>query len=211
MIFLAWNVWFYVGNPPSWVNWTAILIALLIAGYYAWRAEHIRLIPKVEIVDWHIEKESSDQNDFTVCQIVPKCLTESPVYECVGHLTELRRWAVDRWEKTSLTPQILRWAHQPYGPAELHPGAENFLSICAIGQSNYQVHPAIEASLSTTHLVSIFQRRQPGEIEAYQFDICVTYSHRVNGILESVKPVDVCLEVRLEDETHTPKLILHRR
>jgi hypothetical protein len=47
--FVAWGIWFVLGNPPMWVNATAIGLALFLAGYYVWRADHIRLEPKVEI------------------------------------------------------------------------------------------------------------------------------------------------------------------
>jgi hypothetical protein len=43
---VIWGIWFIVGAPPSWVNWTAVLVALFLANYYVWRADHVRLIPK---------------------------------------------------------------------------------------------------------------------------------------------------------------------
>jgi hypothetical protein len=43
MPFLVWGIWFIVSTPPVWINWTAVLLALFIAGYYVWRADHVRL------------------------------------------------------------------------------------------------------------------------------------------------------------------------
>jgi hypothetical protein len=47
--FLVWGVWFIVGTPPAWINWTAVLVALFVAGYYVWRADHLRLEKKLGI------------------------------------------------------------------------------------------------------------------------------------------------------------------
>ncbi len=59
--FLVWGIWFIVGTPPVWINWTAVLLALFIAGYYVWRADHIRLEKKLEVTrvishEWKNEK-----------------------------------------------------------------------------------------------------------------------------------------------------------
>lgn len=47
--FLAWGIWFVLGNPPLWVNATAVGLALFVAGYHVWRADHVRLERKLEI------------------------------------------------------------------------------------------------------------------------------------------------------------------
>jgi hypothetical protein len=47
--FLAWGIWFIVGTPPMWINATAIGVALFLAGYYVWRADHVRLQQSIEI------------------------------------------------------------------------------------------------------------------------------------------------------------------
>jgi len=47
--FLAWGLWFIVSTPPTWINVTAVGLALFMAGYYVWRADHIRLIPRLDV------------------------------------------------------------------------------------------------------------------------------------------------------------------
>src|ERR1700733_3028951 len=49
--FLAWGIWFIVSNPPTWVNVTAVGLALVMAGYYVWRADHVRLEQKNEVTE----------------------------------------------------------------------------------------------------------------------------------------------------------------
>src|SRR5947207_806114 len=36
-------------TPPPLFNWLAIIGALFLAGYYLWRANHIRLVPSIEV------------------------------------------------------------------------------------------------------------------------------------------------------------------
>jgi hypothetical protein len=57
--FVAWGIWFIVGSPPLWVNATAIGVALFLAGYYVWRADHVRL-----------------QAAFAITQVLPQMWTE---------------------------------------------------------------------------------------------------------------------------------------
>jgi hypothetical protein len=47
--FLAWGIWFIVSTPPTWINVTALGLALFMAGYYVWRADHVRLQQKIEV------------------------------------------------------------------------------------------------------------------------------------------------------------------
>jgi hypothetical protein len=39
----------FMSTIPAWVNWTAVGFAFFITGYYMWRADHVRLQPKLEV------------------------------------------------------------------------------------------------------------------------------------------------------------------
>jgi len=59
--FLLWAVVTQFTSLPAWVNWTAIIAAVFITGYYLWRADHIRLETKIEIIqisprEWPIKQ-----------------------------------------------------------------------------------------------------------------------------------------------------------
>lgn len=201
-------------TPPPLANWLAIVGALFLAGYYLWRSDHIRLIPQLDVVGTRLEDMPIPIDDHrsdmrTFCQLVPKCLTESPVYECRGHLREVRRWNVDRWQATSLGPLVLRWGNVIDNEITLYPGAENVLNVCFITHSTRQVSPCVDADITWQAVFAAFPR-QPGGVEAYQFDVCITCSHRVNGHLESVKPVNICLEFQMTNDLYQPHLELHR-
>ena len=53
--FLAWGIWFIVSTPPTWVNLLAVGFALFLAGYYVWRADHLRLLQKIEITRLRVQ------------------------------------------------------------------------------------------------------------------------------------------------------------
>jgi hypothetical protein len=217
VLIILWSIWFYTGNPPAALNWIVVIIVLFFAGYKVWRTDHVRLIPHLDIPVAKTEDTRVPLNNLrgfdvrTFCQLAPKCLTDSPVYECRGHLQQVRRWtAEERWEVTALGPMILRWGNVRETEISLHPGAENVLNVCFITHSTRQVAPIVDADLTWDQILNIFRRKWGGR-EAYQFDVCVTYSHRVNGNLESVKPINVCLEVEVRDNLSEPLLTLHRR
>jgi hypothetical protein len=41
--------WWMLGSPPVWLVAGACVWALLVAGYFTWRADHIHLIPKLRL------------------------------------------------------------------------------------------------------------------------------------------------------------------
>ena len=61
--FLAWGIWFIVSSPPTWVNVTAIGVALFLAGYYVWRADHVRLQQKIVVTRVIPQKWEHEQNN----------------------------------------------------------------------------------------------------------------------------------------------------
>lgn len=175
-----------LGAPTNHALIVVFVAAMFVAGYYAWRPSYVRLIPQLDIVGTRLEDMPIPIDEHrgdvrTFCQLVPRCLTDSPVYECRGHLREMRPWSVDRWQATSLGPLILRWGNTQEVDADI-------------------TWPAVFAAFP----------RQPGGVEAYQFDVCITYSQRRNGHLESIKPINVCLGFQMTNDLYHPHLELRR-
>jgi hypothetical protein len=48
--FLIWGLVTQFVSTPTWLNWIAIFAAFLVAGYYVWRVDHVRLERRIEIV-----------------------------------------------------------------------------------------------------------------------------------------------------------------
>jgi hypothetical protein len=119
--FVAWGIWFIVSNPPTWVNATAIGTALFLAGYYVWRADHVRLIPRFEVKDFcYQDTPTTDAGGHptgrsTWVQLLPKCLTDADVETCEGHLRRILHWSnsESRWEETPMNESVmLHWSHE---------------------------------------------------------------------------------------------------
>jgi predicted membrane metal-binding protein len=88
LVGIAFLLWWALANPPNPRLILAFIAAMFVAGYYAWRAEHIRLVPKFTIREAKIqptETESPTEMNMFI-QIIPTCLTEAPVIECRGRL-----------------------------------------------------------------------------------------------------------------------------
>ena len=82
-----------------------MFVALFLAGYYVWRADHIRLIPQFEIVDVCLveavptlrpENRSGDSKE--IVQLVLKCVSDAPVEGCEGLLQAIYRWENGWWD-----------------------------------------------------------------------------------------------------------------
>ncbi len=210
-IFLIWWALTNPRNPPLIL---IFVVAVIVAGYFVWRADHIRLIPKLAVQSTRLESTRVREDDRivirTFCQIVPTCLTEGTVYECVGHLQAIRKWVIDSWQDTALGPMILQWGHSREHEATLHKGAENVLNIFFIQQHDHQIIPCVDADIDWPQIRITFCRL-PGDREAYQFDISITYSQRVNGNLENMSPIYACLEAEMGDDPYNPVLRLSQR
>jgi hypothetical protein len=116
---IGFIIWWSLGNPPQWVVVCFFVWALLIAGYYSWRVDHLRLMPRFEIGDFHLQLTPTTDpvgnptGQSVFIQLLPKCLTEAEVEECQGHLRSVYRWSEKRqWELTELNETVLLgWSH----------------------------------------------------------------------------------------------------
>jgi hypothetical protein len=196
---LIWTVWFVVGNPPTWINWTVVLLTVLIAGYFVWRADHIRLMPKLKISgttfqDTPVTRSGVIDDRRTFVQLLPECLTESPVYECVAYLQRIERQiGENQWEEIALDKNlVLGWSEEK---VELHPEAEKPLNVFFISHNTNQLIPSLKQDADIPW--ERFDALLMGE-PILRFYVQITCSDRVNGNFVSLQPAKVCLEVRFE-------------
>jgi hypothetical protein len=151
---------FVVSEWRSWVNWTAVLVALFFAGYYAWEADHRRLTPGIFIEPRpNLQQTPVTQPSFdgqfvlvayrTFVQIIPRCVANAPAYECRGYLKEIRRWCPDTkaWETMDMKSLQLRWDNADDDEITLHPSVEKPLNIIFIRHDDRQVFPCIFADI----------------------------------------------------------------
>jgi hypothetical protein len=125
-------VWWALGSPPLVFIFVA---AMFVAGYYAWRANHLRMVPVLGIKESHIqETPTSNPNERRAyIQLVPTCLTEVPVNECRGHLLKVCKWSErnKEWQTTELNePLNLAWSMHDASPLTMFPGVDQRLNVC---------------------------------------------------------------------------------
>jgi len=90
-------------QPPSWLNWLAVISAVLLAGYYVWRADHVRLIRRLSIsrvipqtwrdargecIAYYLEVLNESEGD-TVCKITAAFNAIEPPVQNLGWLPVL--------------------------------------------------------------------------------------------------------------------------
>lgn len=202
---VVWGLWFIIGAPPAWVNWTAVTAALFLASYYVWRADHVRLIPKFEVRDIKFQSTPTvnvatgqDSGSSVWVQLLPKCLSDAPVHDCAGHLKRVHRWSIDTraWQETEMNESVpLGWSHgdEKHTPITLEPDNERRLNVFSIhSQSKWAIIPIVYPLPLRYQLA--FRGFDTGVV--FRFDITI------RG--KDCAPVDVYLRVKRGDEWDRP-------
>ena len=107
-----------------------LVVALFTAGYYVWRPDHIRLMPKFRVTRV-APQHTPLANKFTgermgecvYLQLHFECLTDVDVQQCAGHLRRILRWSEESWdwEETQMNESVrLGWSHDD-DPDRTHP------------------------------------------------------------------------------------------
>ena len=210
--FLVWGIWFIVSSPPLWINITAVGLALFLAGYYVWRADHIQLIPGVRIAGTKYKSTPfinarHDRDHRTFSQVVVRCLEKSPVYECVGRLQRVERLRDNEWEEVDIDGGlVLQWSNERQRSIEQHPGAEKALNVFYVEHSSREILPCVnpDADIPEILLHMLFSRIGP--IVCFRFYVQITCSARSDGKLTAIAPTTFCLEAQFLNNPFEPEL-----
>ncbi len=184
-------IWWMLGSPPVWLVAWAFVIALIVAGYYAWRADHIRLMPKLEFApqvftepNMALTINTNRPYPVNYIQVLPRCCTDAPVEQCRGRLLRVLKWNGQGWEPTSLNePLDLIWSFHDSSPITLEPGIDQRLNILAItmnGVGLQVAQPPIKAGPA-------FSTDQD-----FRFDV------RVTG--KDCPPIDTSVRIRIDGQ-----------
>jgi hypothetical protein len=150
---IYWGLWWFYTAPPWWVTFIYGLALVFFAGYYLWRADHIRLIPRFGVEHTVVIQDTPVMNAATghplgtssYFQLQPRCLTDAPIQNCWGHLTGICRWNERHhtWTELESETMILEWSHGGTG-ITLFPRAERRLNLFQIQHTgNYRIHPLV--------------------------------------------------------------------
>lgn len=144
--------------------------ALFMAGYYLWRAYHIRLIPKFELEELFTPHTPTNAPNLErrFVQLRVSCITEGAVEECRGNLLEIRKWSAfhSAWEPTSVDePVNLLWSGLNLHITTLESGLDRRINLFFI-DTNRWLLPS-EASVPLRAVITY----APGDI--FRFHIRV--------------------------------------
>jgi hypothetical protein len=148
-------LWWSIGLPPTKavVGW--FVCALFLAGYYLWRADHVRLMPKFAVRGVKYQptptmnpKTGQHTGTSVYVQLLLKCLTEASVEDCAGHLKAIHRWSEEKqkWEETDLNESVrLGWSHgdERHSPITLEPDIERRLNVFFVHSSQNLIVPIV--------------------------------------------------------------------
>jgi hypothetical protein len=195
LIGIPFAVYTLLYAPSKVLLLSYLLLVVFVAGYYLWRADHIRLMPKLEARDFKVVRTpTTDANETRVyVQVLPKCLTEAPVSKCKGRLLRVYKCEDEtkQWELTAMDePVDLEWSIHGFNELTIQRGSEPRLNVCFIALSMYrkrlrQIVPTISPNL--LRWVDVFDCDG-----IFKFDIKIT--------AENCAPVDVFLTVSMPSD-----------
>jgi hypothetical protein len=128
LVGIAFLLWWSLAGPSNAKLIFVFVAAMLVAGYYAWLADHTRLVPKLEVKDF--TRQTTDTFDHTgkkngwseYIQLLPQCLTEANVEGCRGLLTSIEMMIgfTQAWEPAEQEVMFLEWSHSDAEPISLY-------------------------------------------------------------------------------------------
>ena len=150
LVGIGFLVWWALGAPTNHALIIVFVLAMFVAGYYAWRADHIRLIPRLEIKKLVLQENPVNDARGTrriYVQVIPECLTDASVPKCTAHLVRVyRRYTEqDDWKLMDVEPGILEWSFSGYEPHDLHPDIAQRLNVCFRANTFEIIQPALQA------------------------------------------------------------------
>lgn len=131
---LPFVLWWYLGEPPMWIRVVVFVWVLVIAGYYAWRADHLIVMPKITLRFEHrapfVQMTAMKDPEVTMRQyfrVLPQCST---AVESQGYLLAVFREIKGKWHPTMFDePVPLTWADGRTGPIKVEPEIGPYLNV----------------------------------------------------------------------------------
>jgi len=147
LVGIGFLIWWALGEPKNHSLVVAFLIAMFVAGYYAWRANYIRLQPRFK-VERIIAQRTDTETPGVVkiyLQVLPECLTDAPVKACHGRLLLVSQLnGRGEWVPTEMnSPLKLGWDYYGYEPLTIEPGIGQRLDVCFWDSSATAIVPTV--------------------------------------------------------------------
>lgn len=193
MIAIAFAIYTLFYAPSKLLLLLYLLLVVFVAGYFMWRSDHLRLMPKFEINGFQLQENptTSAYERQMYVQVVPKCLTEAVVRNCSGYLLRVyyRRIEGEPWRSTEANePLLLEWSFYGFAPLTLRPGIDQRLNVCF-----WRTNPLLSVART------IIPRISPESVRyAEVFKPRGIFRFEIRVMAEECAPVDVSVEVSID-------------
>jgi hypothetical protein len=190
-------LWWALGSPPNWALILIFVVTMFVAGYYVWRMDHLRLMPRLTITEALTQHTPTSgpagPGSALYIQVVPKCLSDAQVEECIGHLLSVKRLHDSDWQPTEINePLLLKWSNDDDClPKTIYPNVPRRLNVFAI-HSNQQF-------MMCTNVMPLRGTGTLNTTDTFRFHIKLT--------AKDCEPVDVALKVKIGSQWNKPELI----
>ncbi len=182
IVFCLW--WYQRTTPMPSLNIALFLgAALVLAGYYLWRADHILLVPKItlrfEDRTPFVQMTAVKDPEVTMrkyFRVFPDCST---AVESQGYLLAVFREVKGHWQPTLFDePVSLTWADGRTGPIKIEPEIGPYLNVFYVETYEKQIVPCLAQPTLRTSAVFLERLEQPRA--TFRFDIKVTNGNRIS-------------------------------
>ena len=209
---VAFFLWWTLGLPRNTAILCFFVCFLFVAGYYVWRVDHVRLIPKFTVDQFEVQPTPMvDRLGFKTgtalyYQLLPKCSTDANVENCRGMLTAIQMWNKNenRWMPVEREVMFLEWSHGallgPSKPTTLYAGGEQRLNVFCIHSPEPKMRLCVEPF--PARFISLFEQLALNTT-AIRFDIQVS--------ADNCPTVRLSMKVQLTGDPFRPIVDLEQR
>jgi hypothetical protein len=203
---IAFLLWWSLAGPSNTKLIVVFVAAMLVAGYYGWRADHIRLMPKLQVTQFTRQTtdmfgEDGRRNGWSeYLQLLPRCLTEANVEECRGLLTSIEMMIgyTNAWVPAEQEVMFLEWSHSNAEPITLYPHAERRLNVFYMHSSNREIRPCVVPYPG--RFLAMFNQLELRQIRAIRF--------KIRLIAKDCRAVELAMRVQFGDDYSHPTVEL---
>lgn len=171
--------------PSRWLLGWVFAWVFLVSGYYVWRADHLRLMPKLDLGEpiTVFTPTNIPQLERKFVQIPVNCAenVEVGLANCKGQILRVWKWVNDNWEPTQIDETLdLNWPILDEPIAFLEPGVGRRLNICFVHNVNRNINIA-------TNRFPFRMALSSAPSDLFRFDIRVS----ANGCLAEYKSINI--------------------